>query len=406
MTFKRFNKDDIFYNTIVTHPEFEFFIYNQNVYINRESEVAGNHSNKINHVPQGHISLYEINVNRPSDSLVYPFITKDGTRTAFNTVTTSDFQDSNQFNFGDTVTGKYPLSSSIGRIFVPSGAEFSTFSGFPGPSPSETSAAVNKKYIRALKNPIELSGELSSEFSYSNLGTKKANIISIPSIFYGSSIKRGSVQMDFYVTGTLAARLKDEDKDGRMMQTYGLQSGSCAGIMLYDYGTCVLTGSWSLHASHVDNYFDASSTEAPTWLSFGSGINEPGASTTKSGQVAGTGTSYMLKIEGTNKIPTVTMLAHAEKMELNYSTNPTFVEYDNQLTASIDSISYNEKPGIIKNTKKSEYGTHVEAFENTTYISKVGIYDENKNLIAIANFANPVKKTEVQDYLFKLRMDF
>jgi hypothetical protein len=36
----------------------------------------------------------------------------------------------------------------------------------------------------------------------------------------------------------------------------------------------------------------------------------------------------------------------------------------------------------------------------------VGIYDKDKNLIAIASLANPVKKTEKRDFMFKLRLDF
>ena len=114
----------------------------------------------------------------------------------------------------------------------------------------------------------------------------------------------------------------------------------------------------------------------------------------------------MIKLEGTNKIPTLTMLAHANKGELNYSSNPTFVEFDNQVTSSIGSSSYIESGGLITNIAKSKYVGYQEPFENTTYISKIGIYDENKNLIGIASLANPVKKTEVQEYLFKLRMDF
>jgi hypothetical protein len=45
-------------------------------------------------------------------------------------------------------------------------------------------------------------------------------------------------------------------------------------------------------------------------------------------------------------------------------------------------------------------------FKKITYIRKIGIYDENKNLIAIANVAEPVKKTEDRDLTFKLRLDF
>ena len=61
MQLKKFKKDDIYNNTIVTYPEYEFFVYNSKTYINRESSVDGDFSNTINHVPQGFISLHEMN---------------------------------------------------------------------------------------------------------------------------------------------------------------------------------------------------------------------------------------------------------------------------------------------------------------------------------------------------------
>ena len=60
----------------------------------------------------------------------------------------------------------------------------------------------------------------------------------------------------------------------------------------------------------------------------------------------------------------------------------------------------------IKNIVKSPYNEHTASFEKQTYISKIGIYDKDKNLIAIAKLANPVKKTEDKDYTFKLKLDF
>jgi hypothetical protein len=39
------------------------------------------------------------------------------------------------------------------------------------------------------------------------------------------------------------------------------------------------------------------------------------------------------------------------------------------------------------------------------YVSKVGIFDENKNLIGIASLASPVRKEEDQDLTFKLKLD-
>ena len=40
-----------------------------------------------------------------------------------------------------------------------------------------------------------------------------------------------------------------------------------------------------------------------------------------------------------------------------------------------------------------------------TFISKIGIYDENKNLIAIAKLATPLRKEEKDEFVFKLKLD-
>ena len=42
----------------------------------------------------------------------------------------------------------------------------------------------------------------------------------------------------------------------------------------------------------------------------------------------------------------------------------------------------------------------------STYISKIGIYDKDKNLIGVAKLATPVRKTESRSYTFKMKLDF
>jgi hypothetical protein len=59
----------------------------------------------------------------------------------------------------------------------------------------------------------------------------------------------------------------------------------------------------------------------------------------------------------------------------------------------------------IKNTVKYKYENYVGDLEKQTYISKIGIYDENKNLIAIAKLARPIKKSENRSLTFKLKLD-
>ena len=59
----------------------------------------------------------------------------------------------------------------------------------------------------------------------------------------------------------------------------------------------------------------------------------------------------------------------------------------------------------IYNTVSSSFYDYEEKFKHQTFISKIGIYDENKNLIAIANLAKPIKKLEDRDFTFKLKLD-
>ena len=54
---------------------------------------------------------------------------------------------------------------------------------------------------------------------------------------------------------------------------------------------------------------------------------------------------------------------------------------------------------------KYDYENYSGSLEKQTYISKIGIYDEDKNLIAIAKLAKPVRKTENRDFTFKLKLD-
>ena len=117
----------------------------------------------------------------------------------------------------------------------------------------------------------------------------------------------------------------------------------------------------------------------------------------------------MIEFEGTNYINVVTMLAHAKKNQLNFSNNPTYLatgSYVGSQGHESGAYHYYENSKInIKNIASSSYGSHSASFEPITYISKIAIYDENRNVIAYAGLANPVKKTMDRNYTFKLKLD-
>ena len=101
------------------------------------------------------------------------------------------------------------------------------------------------------------------------------------------------------------------------------------------------------------------------------------------------------------------MFAHAPKNELNWSNNPTYISASQGESILVSSsFSYIEqKARTIKNTISSSFARYSASFKPQTFISTIGVYDDDDNLIAITKLANPVRKTDEQDYTFKLKLD-
>ena len=394
MSLKRFEQKDLIYNTLVTKPHYSVVVQGGNTYLQKEPTSSGSFSNNIKHISQGELSLHELNINRPSGSMIYSFIEKSSTRLSLKSISTNVYDDQNQFAYGDQLTQSYPVTSSITRIYIPEGPEYSS---------STADRHANKKYVSALRNPINHQGVFNYGVEYGNLGTQEVNLVCIPGIFCGSGLVRGSIEMNYIVTGSVIATAKDDRKDGRIFQTTGEGSGSVIGTVVYDQGIIVLTSSQSLHASYTDNYLSTTASTAPKWINFGTGLTQVGK-TLDHGTV--TDSVYTLDFKSTNKIPTLTMYAYSKAGEENFSHNPSFLSESNQSQYAFSSSHYIESKRSVQKINKSPYSDHEEDFENTTYISKIGIYDKDKNLIAIASLANPVKKKESREYMFKVGIDF
>ena len=196
------------------------------------------------------------------------------------------------------------------------------------------------------------------------------------------------------------------------------------GTVLYPEGLILITASYSLNTAIKDGYLsplvtaskDSSWIDQPRWAHFMS--HQAYITATASAAdltYAPASSSYTIEFEGETVVPTHTMLCHADKNDLVWSNNPTFVEkksefsgnsYEEIFVVASGSKQYKESEQIsIKNIVSSSYNNYSASFDPTTYISKIGVYDEDGDLIAVANLATPVKKTTKQDYTFKLKLD-
>lgn len=389
MPFYRFKDADLLYNRIKTKPNVKLSIYKSQVYYKNLDQSLVN-----SNTPSGHINLHELNVNRAS-GLAYAYLPKGSDLSSFRTVSSTDFF---KGAVGDELIFTYPMTSSIQREYYATGS--------------------TRPRIDALRNVMNFYTPISDHYSYDHDRGSKAdqtiNLISIPSIFYGSSIDKGTLTLDYYITGTLIGRLQDVNKNGELVQvlpTGSVGSGSAAGVVLYNEGFILLTGSWDLSdGAHTIDY--GGGAVASSWLYYGVGANDGVSAadddgSTATGLTSRMSASYDMEFDGVNYVPTLTMLAHANKGELNNSDNYTFVESGSYEALSGSETHYTENDEIpIKNIVSSSYNGYREDFDRHTYISRIGVYDKNKNLIATAKLATPVKKTNKRDFTFKLKLDF
>ena len=403
MPYYKFKRNEVYNNTLKTHPSVKFVVYNGSASYNNTPNISGAFADPIRLTDGGNVSLYELNVDRVSTStgrsigevddngLIYPFAVKNGTRIDFRTSTDAAF---NNADYGQVITGSpYPYTSSIDKEY------YGTTTARIGTVSATTDGFVS--HLRALKSTINHYNYINSHFAYSSslhqrdFDTAQVGLVNIPSVFYGSDIKKGTLNLEYYFTGTLIGRAQDTNRDGVLYSTYGIGSGSVIGLALYSEGILILTGSESLNTS-ADVYIPATS-DNPKWIYFAQSI---------SGSITAPNSAYILEMSGTSYTQTVTMFATAPKGDLNHSNNPTYIRYNPEDYAATSSHSYLElttRP--IKNIVSSSYVDPTGSFEKTTYISKIGIYDEDKNLIGIAKVATPVKKTAERDFTFKIKLD-
>lgn len=91
-----------------------------------------------------------------------------------------------------------------------------------------------------------------------------------------------------------------------------------------------------------------------------------------------------MRVNNQTNLQSSVYFCRAYNNEFNYSSNPTFVDDD----------------GLIRVTSGSNVLT------TQTYITTVGLYDENDNLLAVGKTNKPVLKSPQTEAVFRLRLDY
>ena len=214
MSHKEFGPNDIFINRVKAHPEWDFFIYNSEIFINNMQNISGSLSDTYKGVPPGYLSLYEYNLNRasPSGSNIRPFLEANSNyKTRFRKDLLNMLghsKDGIVWNFGenDEIDSSYNMSASITRQFLE--RETYTFQDDASVviTHNHTSSAIknaclkyrtiNPSFSDAVVSTLTSSGKSPLDLMFEN----DVNMINVPSIFYGSdllaTVKKGWGKLD------------------------------------------------------------------------------------------------------------------------------------------------------------------------------------------------------------------
>lgn len=102
----------------------------------------------------------------------------------------------------------------------------------------------------------------------------------------------------------------------------------------------------------------------------------------------GTGGNTSMTFQNVTNINSSLIFCRAGADDFNFSSNPTYV---NETTGELN-IADNSLPADTQ--------------EPFTYITTIGLYDNNEGLLAVAKLSRPVEKNPGRDLTFRVRLDF
>ena len=100
----------------------------------------------------------------------------------------------------------------------------------------------------------------------------------------------------------------------------------------------------------------------------------------------GSGSNTFLTFQNNTKINSTLVFCRATADEFNYSSNPTYTDSEGRII-------------VIDESQQGEQ-------KSFSFVSTVGLYDANEELLATAKLSRPVEKNDEKDLTFRVRLDF
>ena len=165
--------------------------------------------------------------------------------------------------------------------------------------------------------------------------------------------------------------------DGSVSSGLANSSGIPYGLFYPKHGVIILNG--NALSTFANVYTDRSPATSSGAIPFSS--NADGIFTSISGAMAIDSSSYYFMSNSTERVESVNVFVRVLSSDFNYSNNPSYVK--NDLDGKIKSI-----------VKHNEF--------HFTYITQVGLYNDDNELLAVAKLSKPIRKTIDTEFVIKV----
>ena len=183
-----------------------------------------------------------------------------------------------------------------------------------------------------------------------------------------------------YATGSTST-FSPNSYPSDLKQTFNGNTYTKVGLIYYQAGVVALTA--SLFEAVADGGFISTSTGNPKWVDSSTDIEEA----MKTSEISSSADALRNRIvnvqfNNTTELNSTIYFCRANHNEFNYSSNPTYLT-GSKIRVKIDATD-----------------------DPVSYITTVGLYNDRRELLAIAKVSEPLKKTPDTEFTLRVRLDY
>jgi hypothetical protein len=278
---------------------------------------------------------------------------------------------------GQHYSGSYSIKGGNNRIITRRGlnqlyySNYDTGSGYVAENYNSESDLLKSSSAVEIRNVgFDNFTETSYHASGSRYLTDRGATYSIPRNLFGTHIEPGSVMIS-----SSYSTIVDDGEGNLKLNT---PTGQHMGNVIYSHGQLIITN------PDTANFYESGSTSNPNSFVINT---QPGVAT--------------IKFKSNVQIYTQTFNIRINDYEYNYTYNPTAQSgsstYLYSGSENITGSSYFRPSGVLTD--------NITGSDFQPYITTVGLYNDQQDLIAIGKLAKPLRKPADTELTIKVRLD-